>query len=123
MPKILIVEDENTMAKVLSTKFTQEGFVVHVSGDGQAGLAKAIEEKPDVIILDLLMPKMRGTEMLRRLRESGDWGARVPVIILSNFNKDEKTAWGATNLKPARYLIKVEVGIDEIVANVRAVLA
>ena len=67
--KILIVEDEESLCNVLADTFKDEGFKVETASDGKAGLKQAIEFKPDIILLDVMLPKMDGMEMLRQLRE------------------------------------------------------
>jgi len=89
--KILIIEDEETVLRVLVTKFTHEGFKVFEAKDGEEGLAKALEEKPALILLDIIMPKMDGMTFLKRLRKD-NWGKNVPVIILTNLSDDRNIA-------------------------------
>ena len=73
MKKILIVEDEEIMLKALVEKFSSEGFEVVQAIDGEEGLKKALCEKPDIILLDILLPKMDGMAVLKKLRED-TWG-------------------------------------------------
>jgi len=80
MPKVLIVEDEEAMAVALRDGFTFEGYEVKVAGDGAAGLKHATEASWDVIILDVMLPKMNGLDVCKRIRRSG---SKVPVIMLT----------------------------------------
>ena len=84
--KILIVEDEASLRKALVEKFQREGFETFLAFDGVEGLDQAERIQPDLILLDIIMPKMDGMTMLKKLRESGDWGKQVPVIILTNLS-------------------------------------
>lgn len=118
MKKILIVEDEPALLRVLSDKFTNEGYSVLEAKNGLTGLKVSLEEKPDVILLDILMPELDGMEMMRRLRESGDYGKKVPVVILTNLDADEKITWAVAKDEPAYYLIKSNVDMDEIAEKV-----
>ena len=81
--KILIIEDDSSLRNVLQDKIKHEGFSVFTANDGQEGLETAIKEKPDCILLDVIMPKMSGIQMLKKLREHA-WGKTVPVLLLSN---------------------------------------
>src|SRR3989338_8177678 len=82
---ILIVEDEKPLRDALQHTFEAEGFEVMTAGDGRAGLTKALEKKPDLILLDIVMPKMNGTTMLSELRQN-IWGRGAKVIVLTNLS-------------------------------------
>lgn len=118
MKKILIVEDEPALLRVLSDKFTNEGFSILEAKNGLTGLKMALEEKPEVILLDILMPELDGMEMMRRLREANTYGKSVPIVILTNLDADEKITWAVAKDEPAYYLIKSNVDMDEIVEKV-----
>lgn len=118
MKKILIVEDEVALLRVLSDKFVGEGFSVLEAKNGLMGLKMALEEKPDVILLDILMPELDGIKMMEQLRESGDYGKEVPVVVLTNLDADEKITLAVTKAEPAYYLIKSNVEMNEIVEKV-----
>lgn len=115
---ILIVEDELPMLKALSDKFKLEGFVALEARDGAEGLKTAIENKPDLIILDIFMPVMDGKEMLEKLRND-DWGKTVPVIILTNLNPDDKTLDQLMKNGPSYYFIKSKWKLEELVGKVK----
>lgn len=117
--KILIVEDEGAMVTALQDKLTYEGFVVVSAGDGLDGLGMAQKEKPDLILLDILMPEMDGMTMLKKLRAS-DWGRDIPVIILTNLNPADHLSEGAKEfLDPGYFLVKTEWTLDQVVQKVR----
>ncbi len=80
MPKVLIVEDDDSMAVALKDGFEYEGFHVELARDGAIGLRFALDKSPDVIILDVMLPKMSGLDVCRKIRERGD---RVPIIMLT----------------------------------------
>ena len=94
--KILIVENEEDLSEALSAVLTQEGFEVFVAEDGEKGLHDALHHKPDMIILDLMLPKMDGLTVLKNLRED-TWGCDVAVIVMTAFDDPEKV------VKVARY--------------------
>ncbi len=79
---ILVIDDEPSIGRVVQFKLQQEGFKVRIATDGLEGLAKVKEEKPDLILLDLMMPGMDGFEVAKRLRASSET-ATTPVIILT----------------------------------------
>ena len=120
--KVLIVEDEAPMREVLTDKFSREGFSVLQANDGEEGLAIATTEKPDAILLDVVMPKMDGMTMLRKIREVNEWGKKVPVVILTNLTANDKIMTGVVAAEPSYYLVKSDSKIDDIVQKVRECL-
>ena len=115
--KILIVEDEAPLLKILSDRFKQEGFMVLEALDGESGLQLALKEIPDLILLDIIMPKMDGMELLRKLR-SNPIGANIEVILLTNLGDSSKILEGK-DLRVTDYLIKSNFKIDDVVKIVR----
>lgn len=88
---VLIIEDEEATLKVLVSKFKHEGFDVLETRDGEEGLNVSFKEKPDLILLDIIMPKMDGMTFLKELRKDS-WGKNVPIIILTNLSDDKSIA-------------------------------
>jgi DNA-binding response OmpR family regulator len=115
--KVLIVEDEKSLTKALSAKLGREGFEVMVAHDGQEGLALASEERPDVILLDIIMPKMDGLSMIKELRKMDSYGKRVKVIFLTNLTDDEKI-FEATESGVYDYLIKSDWKLADLVEKI-----
>lgn len=121
--KILIVEDEDTLLVPLSGAFKQEQFEVRTARDGEEGLSRALEEKPDIILLDIRMPKMNGLVMMQKVRESGDWGKKVPIILLTNLSPDDESVINDVVLyEPAYYLVKVDFLPADVVNKVKEIL-
>jgi DNA-binding response OmpR family regulator len=89
--KILVVDDEQDLREAIITALSYEGFEVIEAVDGENGLEVALREKPDLILLDVMMPKMDGIEMLARLRNDA-WGNCVKVIIMTALDDMEKIA-------------------------------
>jgi CheY-like chemotaxis protein len=85
---VLVVEDETSLRNAVSDILLFEGFNVIVSADGKDGFAQATKYQPDLILLDLVMPVMGGWAMLEKVRKHGDWGASVPVFLLTNVGDD-----------------------------------
>lgn len=111
--KILIVDDEAVLVDLLRNKISRQGFDVIEACDGEEGLQKALAERPDLILMDVIMPKMDGITVLKKLRQD-HWGKDVPVIILTNLNTAEAVensiASGAYD-----YLVKIDYTLDDLV--------
>jgi len=116
MPKILVVDDDAHIRSVLCFALAREGFSTAEAGDGQAALAVFAREKPDLLILDVMMPEMSGTELCRRLRRE----STVPVIFLSSRDEELDRVLGL-ELGGDDYVTK-PFSPREVVARVRAVL-
>jgi len=86
--KVAIVEDDPTISQMYRFKFEAEGFQVETAENGALGLKLAEKFKPDIILLDLMMPEMTGDEMLAKLRATS-WGKSIKVIILTNMGEQE----------------------------------
>ena len=119
--RVLIVEDDAFLAGIYTTKFSLEGFDVLSAGDGLAGLKVARKELPNIILLDVLMPKMDGFEVLDELKKD-DKTRNIPVVILTNLGQKED---GQRGLKGGAvdYLIKAHFIPSDTVAKVRKILA
>ena len=117
---ILIIEDELPQLKSLVDEFTDEGFRVLQAQNGEVGLALALREHPDIILLDMVMPVMDGMTMLKKLREKNAWGRSVPVILLTNLSPDdEQRMKDITTTEPAYYLVKSRWTLRDVVEKVR----
>jgi DNA-binding response OmpR family regulator len=88
MPKIAIIEDDQAISQMYRFKFEAEGFEVETAENGKLGLELVKSMKPDIILLDLMMPEMTGDAMLEKLRLE-PWGKKVKVIILTNMGEQE----------------------------------
>ncbi|MEI7620099.1 MAG: response regulator, partial [Candidatus Falkowbacteria bacterium] len=122
--KILIVEDDVLLVKAISYEFEQENFEVFTAGDGVDGLAMAEQHLPDLILADILMPKMDGLVMLKKLRDR-EGGKKIKFIILTNVNSSDKIA-EAMDLQEVvtdgyfEYFIKADIELEEIVKKINA---
>ena len=115
--QILVVEDYPPTLRALVDKFTREGFDVLEARDGEEGLELALKEHPDLILLDLKMPKMDGITMLKNLR-ADDSSKDIPVIILTNLNEPKKMA-EALESETYDYLVKTDWKLKDIVKKVK----
>ncbi len=115
--KILIVEDEMSLLTLLTDKFEREGFSTFQALDGEEGFTLALKEHPDLILLDLILPKMNGVTMLEKLRED-QWGKDARVIVLSNLSDSEKIA-ECMKHGIAEYLVKSDWKMNDIIRKVK----
>lgn len=115
--KILIVEDEGPLSEVLKDRFENENFEVYVAKDGAEGLLMALEKEPDVILLDIIMPKVDGLTMLKNLR-TYERGKAIRVVVMTNVS-DSKEVHEALALGAGDFLVKSDWVIADLVASVR----
>ena len=118
VPKILIIEDEPVHLNVMKAKLEYEGYAVAVATDGAMGYQMAKDEKPDLVLLDIILPKMDGFEVLGRLKEDG---ITIPVIVVSNSGQpvevDKALKMGARD-----YLVKAEFNPADVLEKVEKIL-
>ncbi|MBI5037360.1 MAG: response regulator [Candidatus Kerfeldbacteria bacterium] len=120
--RILIVEDDQFLRDLLVTKLTKEKFDVTAAMDGPSGLEKILTTRPEIVLLDIIMPGMDGFEILKRIRDNTDMQmARTPVILLSNLGQEADVEKGR-NLGANDYLIKSNFTIDEIIEKIQKTL-
>ena len=117
---VLIVEDDTFLSNIYKTKFDMEGFGVITADDGEAGLAMAKSKKPDIILLDILLPKMDGFTVLKELKADKET-QNIPVILLTNLGQKDDVIKGL-EMGAADYLIKAHFKPSETVAKVRKIL-
>lgn len=113
---ILFVEDEKVVLDHYKKSLVGAGYQVIEASDGEEGLRLAEEKKPDLVILDLLLPKKDGMTVLKELRLK-PWGRRMPVIIVSNLDSSQIIS-EATELGVYHYLVKSQWSIDDVVLKV-----
>jgi DNA-binding response OmpR family regulator len=116
-PRVLLVDDENAITDNLSPFLERAGFEVHVAEDGEAALTRMADYPPDLLVLDVLMPRLDGREVLRRMRSAGNW---TPVILLTQVGESSERAM-ALEEGADDYLNK-PYDPHELVARIRAVL-
>jgi CheY-like chemotaxis protein len=121
MAKILIVEDDPLMSRMYQKIFTFEGYEVEMASDGQEGLDKAREMKPTLVLLDVMMPKMNGLQVLEKLKADPETKA-IPVIMLTNL-AGEQDAESALAKGAIKYIIKSEHEPKEVADMVKEILA
>lgn len=119
---LLIVEDDSVLAKDLAIFFKDSGFSVLQAGDGEAGLEMAVKERPNVILLDILLPKMDGLTMLKKLREEHN-ALKIPVVLLTNLEVNNDVLKALVKNQPSYYLIKKDWRMEDILQVVNDSLA
>lgn len=120
MAKILFIEDEEALQKSLSKMLELEGFEVSGAYDGQTGLEIAQKEKPDIILLDLILPKIDGFEVLKRLKTDPKT-KDIAVIILTNLEQVQSVE-KLIEYGPINYLVKANYTLEEIVQKIKETL-
>ncbi|MBI2573973.1 MAG: response regulator [Candidatus Wildermuthbacteria bacterium] len=118
--KILVIEDDKFLRELVIQKLAREGFETSEAVDGEDGVKKVKEEKPDLVLLDLILPGIDGFEALKRMKDDPEL-AKIPVIILSNLGQKDDVEKGL-KLGASDYLIKAHFTPGEIIAKVRNVL-
>ncbi len=121
MSKILIVEDDPLMQRMYQKAFAFDGYTVSVAGDGVEGLDKIRSEKPTVVLLDVMMPKMNGLETLGKIKADPEIKS-IPVIMLTNLagSADAEKALG---LGAVKYIVKSEQEPKEVVKMVKEIIS
>jgi len=118
--KILVVEDDVFLREMITRKLLLEKFEVVPANDGEEGIEKAKKEKPDLVLLDLILPGIQGYEVLSKIKEDKAI-AKVPVIILSNLGQKEEVEKGL-KMGAVDFLIKANFDPDEIVTKIKSLL-
>ncbi len=116
--KVLIVEDNETFRKLLGDALAAAGFTVSTASDGDEGVTKAVAEHPDIVLLDMRMPRLSGLDALRQIRAADSWGKSVPALMLTEVRTIDTIA-DAVQLGTKGYVIKNEQTIEEIVALIK----
>jgi len=119
--KVLLVDDDQALRQLYSVELTGQNYSVVVAGDGEEGIAKARQEKPDLVLLDIMMPKMDGVAALGKLKEDPAL-KDIPVIMLTNFGQ-ENLVQQSFSLGASDYLLKYKVTPAEMVEKVNQIIS
>ena len=120
MSKIMVVEDDASLREIYSIRITAEGYEVVSAGDGEEALAVAVREKPDLILSDVMMPKISGFDMLDILRSTPETST-IKVIMMTALSAEDQRQRGE-RLGADRYLVKSQVGIEDVINTIHEVL-
>jgi len=118
--RILIVEDEKSLVEILKEEFKSHGYDVDIAEDGERAMEKMIEKKPDLVLLDLLLPKKDGFAVMHDMKLD-ETLKNIPVVIISNLGQDEEIKRGLA-LGAIDYFVKSQHPLKEIVEKVRKYL-
>jgi CheY-like chemotaxis protein len=121
MTKILLVEDDKSLREIYGVRLLAEGYDIVSAGDGEEALAMAIKDRPDLIVSDVMMPKISGFDMLDILRSTTETKG-IKVIMMTALSSEDQRLRGVA-LGADRYLVKSQVGIEDVVRTVHEVLA
>lgn len=122
MNKVLLIEDDQILAKLYQVKFQKAGFDIQTAFDGEEGLVRMKEFHPDLIILDLIMPRMDGVTFLSKVREDAELSKReTPILVLSNLGQ-ESDIKKAKDLGAKDFFIKADISLREMVEKVKTYL-
>ncbi len=119
--KVLVVDDEKDLRDAIKTALSYEGYSVETAEDGVEGFTKAHELRPDLILLDILMPKQNGIDMLKSLRNE-EWGKTIPVIVMTVLDDMAKVS-EALDAGAIEYLVKTDMSLGGIVDKVKSKLS
>lgn len=120
MTKVMVVEDDAALREIYSVRLTAEGYEVVVAGDGEEALAVAVREKPQLVLSDVMMPKISGFDMLDILRSTPET-KDIRVVMMTALSGDDQRTRGE-NLGADRYLVKSQVGVEDVVNAIHEVL-
>ena len=120
LPKIVIVEDNEALAEIYKTRLEIIGYTCFVAKDGIEALVLIERERPTLVLLDLMLPKLAGEEILRVMRGS-EWGKDIKVFVISNLNESDAPA-GLHNLGIEGYVVKANLANDQIDTLVNNIL-
>ncbi len=120
MSKVMVVEDDASLREIYSIRITAEGYDVVSAGDGEEALAVAVREKPDLILSDVMMPKISGFDMLDILRSTPET-ANIKVVMMTALSAEDQRQRGE-RLGADRYLVKSQVGIEDVINVIHEVL-
>lgn len=119
--KIMVVEDDRFLSSLIKARLEKDGFAVTQAFDGEEAIQMLKQDKPNLIILDLIMPKVMGFEVLQTISITPGF-ENVPVVILSNLAQDSDIE-KARQLGAKEYFVKVKISIDDLIGKIKALMA
>lgn len=118
----VIVEDDPDLREALVREFRAAGFSVFPAHDGQEGVSRVLQVKPDIIVLDILMPLVNGHQMMQELTAHHAWVRKLPVLIITNYGSGEELEAEWMGRMNVSCLMKSETSLEEIVAQAKSLL-
>jgi len=117
---LLLIEDDGILLSMYQKFLVNHGYDVHTAMDGDEGLQKALTDHPDLILLDIRMPKMDGMTMLKLLRQDA-WGKDAKVIILTNLDPTDTILQGVVRDHPTYYLVKANTKMEDVLEKIKGI--
>jgi len=117
LKKILVVEDDRILLKLIKKSLAKENFEVHCANNGEKGLAMAEKLIPEILLIDVVMPKKDGLSILREVRKT-KWGKSIPIVVWTNLGEQEIKSVLAK--EKSKYLAKAETGLGELIKYLKA---
>lgn len=117
--QVVIIEDDPDLLAALVWQFREAGLAVFAAHDGQEGMSRVLQVRPDLIVLDLIMPQMHGQEMLAKLYAEHVWTQRIPVLVLTNYDLREGVVNVAGTGTRITYMIKSNYALADIVERAK----
>lgn len=121
MANILLVDDDPLLVRMYQTKFESDGYTVQTASDGLSAIDKLKEYKPDLILLDVMMPKMNGLDVLKKLKSQAETKG-IPVVMLTNVGSSDADEAVGLELGAVAYLVKANYTPKEVVQKVKEIL-
>lgn len=115
--KVLLVEDDKFLRTVLEKKLLNEGLEVVVAEDGEEAIQKLVQERPDIILLDIVLPKRSGFSVIEEVRKDPEFRS-LPIIVLSNLGQQEDVEKGLS-LGAVEYFVKAKISLDDLLKKVK----
>jgi DNA-binding response OmpR family regulator len=119
--KVLLVEDDPMVVKMYQRKLTMDGFDLSLAYNGEEGLIALFKNRPDIILLDIMMPKMNGFEMLKRIKSNERW-KDIPVVMLTNLGDRPEDVQKCKELGALDYWVKANLPLKDLVDRVREII-
>lgn len=116
--KILVIEDMAQIRQAITAALAKSGFNVLQASDGKEGLETALAEKPDLLLVDIIIPEIDGIELVRRVREDEVWGKKVPIMMLTNVEDSDKIVT-VQKYQVYDYLVKSNWELDDVVEHIK----
>jgi CheY-like chemotaxis protein len=115
--KVLLVEDDKFLRRVLEKKLINEGLEVITAVDGEEALAKIVQDRPEVILLDIILPKKSGFVILETINKDPNL-KKIPIVVISNLSQEEDIR-KALSLGVSEYLVKAKVSLDDVIKRIK----
>src|SRR5688572_15907108 len=121
-PKVVITEDDPDLLEALVREFRSAALDVFTAKNGVEGVSRVLQVRPQLIVLDLLMPEMNGHEMMQELIAHHEWVKKIPVLVMTNYGADDGEPQAWLSQVPVTYLLKSNTGLAAVVEQAKKLL-